>query len=84
MLPLPTVPFDTEMADTALQAAGGGTVLTLDSDSSRPGFALATVLCPDGIVQVTLDARLGTAVVTAPQPIRPTAAPSRHFVPALH
>jgi hypothetical protein len=84
MLPLPTAPFDPEMADTALQAAGGGTVLTLDSDSARPGHAIATVLRHDGVVHVILDAQLGTAVVTAPRAIRPTAAPSRRSVPALH
>jgi hypothetical protein len=79
MPPAPSV-----LTATAIAAAGGGSVLRLDADSPRPGRADASVLVGGRVVQVALDQTLGTAVVGAPTPIRPTAAPSRRSVLAHH
>jgi hypothetical protein len=76
-----TVPSMLE--DTAIAAAGGGTVLHLHADSARPGRADAIVLTGGRIVHVALDRALGSAVVGPPQPVRPTAPPSRRCALAL-
>jgi hypothetical protein len=68
------------LTDTAIAAAGGGTVLRMDADSSRPGCAHAIVLVAGRIVHVALDQVLGTAVVGTPARLRPTAPPSRRSV----
>jgi len=62
------------LAETALAATAGGVLLHLQADSPQPGHAQAIVLADGRLLQVDLDARLGTAVVTTP-----TAAPSRRF-----
>jgi hypothetical protein len=78
---MPTAPSVLE--STAIAAAGGGTLLHLHADSARPGRADATVLAGGRIVHVALDQTLGTAVVGAPAPVRPTVRPSRRSALAL-
>lgn len=73
----PAVPFPTVLAETALAAAGGGTLLTLDTDSARPGRADAMVLQGDTILHVALDQRLGSAVVAPADRVSPRERPSR-------
>jgi hypothetical protein len=68
------------LTDTAIAAAGGGVVLRLDADSSRPGRVHALVLAAGRIVQVALDQALGTAAVGPPTPLKATAPPSRRSV----
>lgn len=70
---------------TAITAAGGGTVLRLDADSPRPGHVHVTVLVAGRVVQVSLDERLGSAVVGPPARLSPSAAPrSRRCALAHH
>ncbi len=64
------------LIDTALAAADGGTVLDLQTDAARPGSAHAIVLKGGRLLQVALDSRLGTAIVTTPSR---TAPPSRRY-----
>lgn len=84
---VPTVYAGDVLAATALEAAGGGTLLTIDAERSRPGCAEATVLRGETLLRVTLDADLGTAVVApallAVSPRADPAPPSRRCVPAL-
>jgi hypothetical protein len=77
-------PTRSTLTDTAIAAAGGGTLLRLDADSSRPGRAHAVILAAGRIVQVALDQALGTAVVGTCTPLRPTAPPSRRSALAHH
>lgn len=72
------------LAATALEATGGGTLLMLDAQSARPGLAEAAVLRDGELLHVTLDARLGTAVVVDARAFSaPRARPSRRCAPAL-
>jgi hypothetical protein len=75
-----SAPTRSTLGDTAIAAAGGGTLLTLDADGPRPGRAHATVLVAGRLVQVALDRALGTAIVGQPALLTPSVPPSRRFV----
>lgn len=85
MLTVPSTPTTADLVETAIAAAGGGTVVRLDTDPNRPDISYATVRARRGLVHVALDAQLGTAVIAPPvaRPLtRRRARPSRRSVPA--